>query len=212
MGKPAVELKKTTSEKFRACRELVHDDVFEAEITLHMVTPLLKNALKELKLDYLYNSGLFLRRALTRYLAIVLYRLLDKPNDSGKTGVTASISSLLVMAKSEGVLSETQIQKLSSDIEKIKTGAAQGEYDLVQALRDLRNIQVAHSLIPWKDATDQLWAHDLLDFTEAIFDFVVNLETALAEATGVTLKDLRQNAEAFESSAGQFWRALTSIK
>jgi argininosuccinate lyase len=142
----------------------------------------------------------------------VICRLLDKPNDSGKTGVTASISSLLVMAKSEGVLSEAQIQKLISDIEKIKADAAQGEYNLVQALRDLRNIQVAHSLIPWNDPTDQLWAHDLLEFAEAVFDFVVNLETALAEATGVTLKNLRQNTEAFESSAGQFWRALTSMK
>ena len=60
LGKPAVEVKKATSEKLRTCRELVHDDAFEAQIALHMATPLLKNALKELKLDYLYNSGLFL--------------------------------------------------------------------------------------------------------------------------------------------------------
>jgi hypothetical protein len=88
----------------------------------------------------------------------------------------------------------------------------QGEYDLVKALRDLRNIQVAHSLIPWKDPTDQLWAHDLFEFAKAIFEFVVTLEAALAESTGITLNDLRQNADAFESSAGQFWRALTTKK
>jgi hypothetical protein len=29
---------------------------------------------------------------------------------------------------------------------------------------------------------------------------------------GVTLEDLRKNAEAFKSSAGQFWRARTSMK
>jgi hypothetical protein len=116
------------------------------------------------------------------------------------------------LVKSEGVLSEAQIRKFISDIEKIKADAAQEEYNLVQALRDLRNIQVAHSLIPWEDPIDQLWAHDLADFAEAIFDFVVNLKTALAEATGVTLKDLRKNAGAFESSAGQFRRALTSMK
>jgi len=104
-------VKKATSEKFRACRERVHDDAFEAQIALYMVAPLLKNALNELKLDYLRDSGLFLRRALVRYLALGLCRLLDKPNDSGKTGMTASISSLLVMA--EGVLGEDQIQKLT---------------------------------------------------------------------------------------------------
>ena len=71
---------------------------------------------------------------------------------------------------------------------------------------------MAHSLIPWKDPTDELWAHNLVDFADAIFDFVVNLEAALATATGITLNDLRTNAEAFESSAGQFWRALTTMK
>jgi hypothetical protein len=116
------------------------------------------------------------------------------------------------MAKSENVLNEGQIEKLTTDFEKVKTDGADGEYNLVQALRDLRNIQVAHSLIPWNDPTEQLWAHHLVDFAEAVFDFVVKLEAELAEATGVTLKDLRENADAFEASAGQFWRALTSLK
>jgi hypothetical protein len=212
LGKSVVEAKKETSENFRAGRELVHDDALEAQIALHMVTPLLKNVLNELKLDYLHDSGLFLRRALVRYLALALYRLLDKPNDRGTTGITASISSLLEIAKSEKILNEGQIEKLTSDFEKIKTDGADGEYDFVQALRDLRTIQVAHSLIPWKDPTDQLWASHLVDFAEAVFNFVVKLETALAEATGVTLKDLRENANAFESSAVQFWRALTCLK
>jgi hypothetical protein len=49
----------------------------------------------------------------------------------------------------------------------------------VQALRDLRNIQIAHSLIPWTDPTVQVWAHDLADFAEALFNFVVDLEARL---------------------------------
>lgn len=200
------------SEKFHACRVLVHDDAFEAQIALHMVAPLLKNVLRELSLKYLYEGSVFLRRSLTRYFALVLCRLLDKPNASGRTGTTASISSLLEMAKSENVLSNDQIQKFSSEFEKIKADAAQGQYDLVQALRDLRNIQIAHSLIPWTDPTEQVWAHDLVDFAEAIFNFVVDLEAALETATGITLTDLRENADAFEANAGQFWRALTSMK
>jgi hypothetical protein len=115
--------KKVTSERFAKCRELVHDDAFEAQIALHFVEPLLGNALNELKLAYLYNCGLLLRRALVRYLALVLCRLLDKPNEKGQTGITASISSLLEMAKSESVLTESQVQKFSADFEKIKTDA-----------------------------------------------------------------------------------------
>lgn len=203
--------KKTTSENFDSCRERVHDDAFEARLALHMTLPLLKNTLKELKPDYLYNSGVFLRRALTRYLALVLCRLLDRPNDRGRTGITASISSLLAMTKAEDVLAEDRVQKFTADFEKIKADAARGEYNLVQALRDLRNIQVAHSLIPWEDPTDQLWAHDLIEFAEAVFNFVVDLEAALSEATSETLKDLRKNSEAFEASAAQFWQVLTSI-
>jgi AbiU2 len=203
---------KPTSEKFRRCRKRVNDHASEAQMTLHMVTPFLSNDLEALKLDYLRASGLFLRRSLTRYLALALYRLLDKPNDSGRTGVTASISSLLEMAKSEDVLSGEQYQNLTSDIEQIKTSAAEGEYDLVGALRDLRNIQVAHSLIPWEDPTDHVYGHHLVEFAQAIFDFVVRLEEALTEATGVEQNDLRQSADAFETKAVQFWRALASLK
>jgi hypothetical protein len=179
-----VETKKEISENFRACRDLVHDDAFEAQLALHMVKPLLKNALKELKPGYQYDSGLFLRRSIVRYLALALCRLLDKPNESSKTGITASISSLLEMAKSEGILSEAQIRNLISDFEQIKADAGQGEYDLVQALYDLRTTQVAHSLIPWDDPTDQLWGHDVIGFADAIFGFVVRLEALLAEWSG----------------------------
>jgi hypothetical protein len=106
------------SEKFHACRVLVHDDAFEAQIALHMVAPLLKNVLRELSLKYLYEGGAFLRRSLTRYFALVLCRLLDKPNASGKTGTTASISSLLELAKSENVLIDEKIQKFNSELKK----------------------------------------------------------------------------------------------
>jgi hypothetical protein len=47
-----------------------------------MVAPLLEGTLNELNADH-YGCGVFLRRALTRYLALVLFRLLDKPNFRG---------------------------------------------------------------------------------------------------------------------------------
>jgi hypothetical protein len=134
--------KKVGSEKFQACRKLVHDDAFEAKIASHMVLPLLQNALKEMKTKYLSGSGIFLRRALTRYLALVLCRLLENPNDSGKTGVTASIASLLKATETEALLTQEKIGQLRSKFEKIKADAADGEYDLVKALRDLRSVQV----------------------------------------------------------------------
>jgi hypothetical protein len=198
----------TPSERFCRCRERAHDDAFEAQIALLMAAPLLNNDLDALTVDYVRNSCIFLRRALVRYLALALFRLLDKPNDSGRTGITASISSLLEMAKAENVLSDVQYRKLISEIETIKTSGADGEYDLVQSIRDLRNIQVAHSLIPWEDPTDLLYAHHLFEFTEKIFDYVASLETILAAATGITLNDLRSNTKAFGSSAGQFWQAV----
>lgn len=160
---------RVVSEKFTACRERVHDDAFETQLALHMVSPLLSSRLSDIKIDYVYQSSLFLRRSIVRYLVLDLYGLLDKPNEKGKTGVTASIESLLEMARSEDILSDQQIKAFTAELEKIKAGGPSGEYDLVQAIRDLRNIQVAHSLIPHADPTDQLWAHDLVDFAEAVF-------------------------------------------
>jgi hypothetical protein len=200
------------SEKLHACRRLVHDDAFEAQITLDMVKPLLENAPEAMPIGYLSQSGIFFRRVLTRYLALVLWRLLDRPNESGHSGITASIASLLGMARSEGVLDQAQIEKFSLDLGAIKDQAAGAEYDLVKALADLRTIQVAHSLIPWKDPTDQLWAHDLPHFTESIFGLVEEIEAALQNATGVALPDLRDSAEKFQLSADEFWRSVIPPK
>jgi hypothetical protein len=49
LGKPVSVTKRTTSERFIKCRELVHDDAFEAEIALHMVEPLLKERLERVE-------------------------------------------------------------------------------------------------------------------------------------------------------------------
>jgi hypothetical protein len=72
-------ISRTVSEKFAACRRLVHDDAFESRLSLHMVTPLLSR-LSDIKVDYVYESSLFLRRSIVRYLVLALFRLLDQPN------------------------------------------------------------------------------------------------------------------------------------
>lgn len=203
-------MNKTTSDRFRICRRLVRDDAFEAQIAVHMAMPLL-NAPGLDKLRDHYASGVFLRRALTRYIALVLCRLLERP-EKGQTGETASIASLLDMANSERILEQDRVQKFISDFDKVKAQAADKEYDMVRALRDLRTIQLAHRLIPWKEPENDIWARHLIAFTGAIFNFVMKLDTALAEATGVTLEDLPKNAEEFEDTAGRFWQALTSSK
>jgi hypothetical protein len=205
-------LLRETSTRFGECRELVRSDALEAQRTLRMVVPLLSGALREIKDDYLHSCAVFLRRALARYFALALCRLLEKPDDAGKTGATASISSLLEMTESEGVLSESEVQEFVSEFEVIKMEAAQGEYDLIRALREVRNIQLAHTLIPRNDPTDELWFHHLADFGEEVFDLVVDIDAALAEATGVTLASLPKSADAFALNAAQFWRSLISMR
>src|SRR5579872_3315823 len=110
----------TTSERFSHCRKRVYDDAFEAQIALLIAAPLLNNDLDALTKDYVRSSCIFLRRALVRYIALALFRLLDKPNDSGRTGVTASISSLLEMAKAESVLTDGQYWNLVWELEAIQ--------------------------------------------------------------------------------------------
>jgi hypothetical protein len=81
---------KSPSDKFNTCRKLVCEDAFEAQLAAKMAIPLLGGALP--KMTNHYSVGVFLRRALTRYLGLVLSRLLDKP-ENGRTGMTASIAS-----------------------------------------------------------------------------------------------------------------------
>jgi hypothetical protein len=206
----SAEPTRETSTRFGECRELVRADALEAQRSLRMVVPLLSGTLREIKDDYLHSCAVFLRRALARYFALALCRLLEKPNDAGKTGATASISSLLQMTESEGILSESEVQEFVSEFEAIKTDAAQGEYDLIEALRDVRNIQLAHTLIPRNDPTDELWFHHLADFGKKVFELVVGLDAELAEATGVTLESLPKSADAFARNAAQFWRSMTN--
>jgi hypothetical protein len=136
---------------------------------------------------------------------------LDKPNEKGRTGITASISSLLEMAGSDGILNGDQVEKFTTDLERIKVSAAEGHYDLVQALRDLRNIQLAHKLIPWEDPAEQVWAHDFMGFTNELFELVIGIEAALSEATDKLLPGLQMSADAFQESSDQFWQRLFNL-
>jgi hypothetical protein len=204
------EMNKPTSDRFRICRRLVRDDAHEAQIAMHMAMPLLQARGVD-ELGKHYAPGVFLRRALARYIALILCRLLERP-DQGYTGETASIASLIDMAKSERILQQDQVQLFTSDFDRVKVETADKEYDMVRALRDLRTIQLAHRLIPWKEPENDIWAHHLIAFTGAIFDLVMKLDTALAEATGVTLEDLPKSAEEFEKTTDRFWKALTASK
>jgi AbiU2 len=197
------------SDKFKECRLRVHDDAFEARLAQHMIKPLIQD-MGRIKVDYVYQSGVFMRRSLARYHVLALYRLLDKPNEKGSTGITASIASLLEMARAEDVLSGHQIDRYSAEFEKIKADGAWGEYDLIQAIRDLRNIQVAHSLIPHKDPTDEIWAHHLVDFSDRLFSFMIDLEGDLTEATGTALSSIRLDGDRFRDNADAFWQLLVT--
>ena len=80
----------------------------------------------------------------------------------------------------------------------------------MKAIRELRNIQVAHSLIPHKDPTDDIWAHHLADFVDRLFSFMVDLEGDLTEATGIALSSLRTGADNFRDNADAFWQLLVT--
>lgn len=200
-----LRMNKTPSEQFNTCRKLVCDDAFEARLAAEMATPLLSGGLA--KMNDHYSVGVFLRRSLTRYLGLIVSRLLEKPGQ-GPTGTTASIPSLLEMAQNEEILNKNQVQRFFSDFETIKAQATNGEYDLVRALRDLRNIYLAHTLLPHNEPADEVLAHHLIPFAEAIFDFAMRLDQALAQATSISLPDLQKAADDFQPNVSRFYQAL----
>jgi hypothetical protein len=196
---------KTTTQRFQDCRKLVHEDAFETKLAAEIATPLLSGQLS--KIGDHYDVGVFFRRMSTRYLSLVLSRLLDKPQN-GQTGITASIASLIEMAQAETVLSSTEIQNFIAMFDKIKAAAAQELYNLPEALRDLRNIQLAHTLIPWNDPANDVLGHDLIDFANSIFEFVMELDRALTVATGIPLPDSRRATADFQSNVIRLYEAL----
>ena len=180
----------------------------QAQIAMHMAMPLLQARGVD-ELGKHYAPGVFLRRALARYIALILCRLLERP-DQGYTGETASIASLIDMAKSERILQQDQVQSFTSDFEKskwkqrIKNMTWFEHFAIYEPFTGPR-------LIPWKKPENDIWAHHLIAFTGAIFDLVMKLDTALAEATGV-FEDLPKSAEEFEKTTDRFWKALTTSK
>lgn len=208
---PPPPIRKKLSKQLEAFRKLVRDDASEVQFALYAVSPLLSDALKNMKVDFTYTFSIFLRRALTRYLALAMCRLLEKPK-KGQTGVTASIASLLEGLKSEGILPAKRVDEFIARFEKAKTDAADGECDLVLALFEMRNIQMAHTLVPHQDPTDQVWAHHLLNFAEAIFQFAIEVDELIADVTGVVLSDLRDATDKFDAASRQFWEHIKSAE
>jgi AbiU2 len=196
---------KSTSPRFQECRKLVHEDAFEAKLAAETAIPLISGLLSEMGEHR--AVGIFLRRVLMRYLSLVLSRLLDESRN-GRTGITASIPSLLEMTREETILSQTQLQHFDSALEKIKANAGQQGSDLPKALRDLRNIHLAHKLIPWNNTINDVSGQHLTEFAEDIFDFVVRLDKALAEATSITLADSRRGSADFQRNVDRFYQTL----
>jgi hypothetical protein len=112
------------------------------------------------------------------------------------------------MAEREAILSSTPLREFFAQFEAIKTKARNGECDLVGALRGLRNIYLAHALIP-HDEPDDVFAQQLVPFANALFDFVVMLDQALAQATSISLpEDPHKAAADFQSNVNRFYDAM----
>jgi hypothetical protein len=112
------------------------------------------------------------------------------------------------MTREETILSQTQLQHFDSAFEKIKANAGQQGSDLPKELRDLRNIHLAHKLIPWNNTINDVSGQHLTEFAEDIFDFVVRLDKALAEATSITLADSRRGSADFQRNVDRFYQTL----
>jgi len=151
------------------------------------------------------GPDLFLRRSLTRYLALAVCRLLEKSKEDGATGKSASVEGFLLLARKESAVSQGLLDRIEKAWGSVRSTASRDGYDLISALFFLRNTQLAHSLIP-HSTEDEVWAHDLLGFSQSIFGFVVNHETAVASELGVTFSDLPAAAKAFERECEQFWK------
>jgi hypothetical protein len=187
-----------------AYRKRVKDDAFELLLTMKVVEPLLSRQL--------YSETepveMYLRRILTRHLVLNLTRLLEKISN-GKTGVTASIASLALLAKAEGVLNEAAhvdiLSRLNTIENRFETRGV-SKADLVR----FRHIEIAHTLIPHDETENELWAEIVLEYAAEIIAFAADVETQLIAAGCATPIDTSGFAEKWEIWSAEFWARKTA--
>ena len=153
-------------------RKHVLEDAIELAETIGVVRPLVTQNIVE-------PTRKFLRRVLARHVVLVLCRLYDQPNATGRTGVTASINGLLdAIEKSPGSLTPDDIKKFRAKSDELKNvyESAGGTFD---ELTVFRHTELAHSLHPHDPTTPQIQWYPLEQFSQGTFELVHCVDSAL---------------------------------
>jgi hypothetical protein len=155
-------------------RKHVLDDAIELIEVLGVVTPLVTAA------DVRDPAKLLLRRLLARHVILVLTRL-HAPAGTGRSGVTASIDSVLNAAAGSSLLSTTAADQFKMRRTTLKKDM---EPDGV-SFKDIhlfRNTELAHSLHAHvKNSRGVMW-YVIDAFAEGTYNLINDIEDALIKA------------------------------
>lgn len=121
----------------------------------------------------------FLKRHLERHIALIVTRLHEPGKaPAGRTGVTASIETVLDFAEDQTCLAPAVADEFRKQLTQLRANF--GTNQRWQDLRDFRNAELAHSLNRVSIESDNgLRIGDLLDLAHDTFELVISLEHAL---------------------------------
>jgi hypothetical protein len=163
---------------FKELEKHVLDDAIELIASVGVGNPLMHTTRLHEMAGTDKEVAIFLRSVLGRHVVLVLTRL-HALKGPGPTGETASIDSYLDHAETEGRLpaakgDEFRYQRRQIIARLEKNGIKFSE------LRDFRNVELAHSLHPWKPLTNKLLSLPIWDFASDTFELVRAIERAVS--------------------------------
>lgn len=180
-------------------RKRVKDDAFELILAVKIVEPLLSRQIE---------SGVptFLRRILTRYAILGVTRLLA-PAETGKTGTTASLRSLIALARRDEAISAEFAARTVAKIDQLAKEFERDGFSL-KDLVHLRHTQIAHTLIPHQ-VSKEVWMHTIIEVANALFGLVKEVEETLVAAGCEPLTDISAAPAEWEAKSIEFWTRLS---
>lgn len=147
----------------------------------------------------------FLKRHLERHIALIVMRLHETGKSPvGRTGVTASIETVLNSAEDQSCITPAVAADFRKQLTKLRAGF--GADDRWQSLRSFRNAELAHSLSRVSIESDSsLRIGDLLDLAHGTLELVIDIEYAL----GRDRRDFSAWHETWFNRGTAFWLPLT---
>jgi len=188
-------------------RKRVIEDAYELVAAVEISEPLTVKTMNDLQRAGTYEVPIALRRLLTRYVILIMLRLLEDTGP-GATGTTAGIAALTRVAENAGALAPRQHTAIDTALDELIDNMVADDL-AVDDLKKFRHSSIGHSLIPHEPLSNQLHADLVFKHARAVIALVETIEKMFA-ANGVSVgPPAMEKPSDWKQRSADFWKRLT---